>query len=266
MKFNEQKFNHWFNLFIIVGMLISVIVVNFFDLQKPEVEIAKQIIIAAGAIMGVLNTVLSANGNIWNFFFGVIEVSICAYANYDSGNLGLFYQHILYFLPMQFIGLWQWKKRGAGKDEAGKNQQVKARKLTARQWGIVAGSFVIGTLAVGGVLYWLDLVQFKAGNLADIDEAKILLDASVVVLNIIGQILMSFAYAEQWYIWNFVNIFSIFLWINRLLSPGAEPYTAVMLIKYVFYLLNSINGLRIWLKLAKKEELGHPACPHKTCC
>jgi len=30
---------------------------------------------------------------------------------------------------------------------------------------------------------------------------------------------------------------------------------AVMLIKYVFYLLNSINGLRIWLSLSKRRSL-----------
>ncbi len=266
MKFNEQKFNHWFNLFIIVGMLLSVCIVNFFELQKPEVEVIKQIVVAVGAVMGVLNTVLSANGNIWNFFFGVIEVSICAYANYDSGNLGLFYQHILYFLPMQFVGLWQWKKRGAGRDESGENQKVKARKLTARQWWMVLFSFVLGTIAIAGILYWLDMVQLSAGHIDEIDIAKIGLDAAVVVLNVIGQILMSFAFAEQWYIWNGVNIFSIFLWLNRLFSPAGGNYAAVMLIKYIFYLLNSVNGLRIWLKLAKNGTCPQGACPHKTCC
>ena len=254
MKINEQKFNHWFNIFIIAGMLVSVCVINFFQLQEPDVEVLKQVIVAIGAIMGVLNTVLSANGNIWNFFFGVIEVSICAYANYDSNNMGLFYQHLLYFLPMQFVGLWQWKKRGAGKDDTGKNQKVQARKLNLKKWMIVLASFILGTLAVYGLLYWLDCSQYNAGKLVEVDRMKILLDASVVVLNIIGQILMSFAYAEQWYVWNMVNVFSIFLWINRLMSPAGGSYATVMLIKYVFYLLNSINGLRIWLKLAKDED------------
>ena len=83
------------------------------------------------------------------------------------------------------------------------------------------------------------------------DNAKILLDASVVVLNILGQVLMSFAFAEQWYVWILVNIFSILLWTNRLVSPEATSYTMVMLVKYIFYFVNSLNGLRIWLKLSR---------------
>lgn len=249
----EKQFNRGFNLFIVFGMLVSICIVNVFELREPGVQALKQLIVAAGAVMGVLNTVLSANGNIWNFFFGVIEVSICAYANYDSGNLGIFYQHVLYFLPMQFVGLWQWRRRGAGRDEAGENRQVRARRLDRKQWLITILSFLLGTIALYGLLYWMDLGRFRAGSIAELDRAKILLDASVVVLNVIGQILLSFAYTEQWYVWTLVNVFSIFLWINRLASPDGGSYAAVMLVKYVFYLLNSLNGLRIWLRLARKE-------------
>ena len=84
-----------------------------------------------------------------------------------------------------------------------------------------------------------------------IDKAKLFLDAFVLVLNLIGQILMSWAYMDQWYLWNLVNIFSILLWTNRLMSAESDSYTIVMVIKYSFYLLNSINGLRIWLKLSR---------------
>ena len=64
---------------------------------------------------------------------------------------------------------------------------------------------------------------------------------------------MSWAYMDQWYLWNLVNVFSILLWTNRLMSAGSDSYTIVMVIKYSFYLLNSINGLRIWLKLSRPQ-------------
>ena len=88
---------------------------------------------------------------------------------------------------------------------------------------------------------------------AEIDKAKLFLDAFVLVLNLIGQILMSWAYMDQWYLWNLVNVFSILLWTNRLMSAGSDSYTIVMVIKYSFYLLNSINGLRIWLGLSRRD-------------
>lgn len=261
----RRDLNYCFNLFILGGMTLAVIIVNFFELGEPGVRIFKQLLIAVGAVMGVVNTVLSANGNIWTFLFGVIDICICSYANLDSGNIGVFLQHVLYFLPMQFIGFVQWRKRGAGvKDGSGHVSRVRARRLTRRQWLTVLVSFVLGTAAVYFVLYRIDLSQFNSGRIPSIDRSKLVLDASVVVLNTIGQILLSWAYADQWYIWNLVNVFSILLWTNRLLAPGASGYTVVMLIKYVFYLLNSVNGLRIWLHLSKDSHSHMPE--HKACC
>ncbi|MBR2135704.1 MAG: nicotinamide mononucleotide transporter [Bacteroidales bacterium] len=269
-RFNDRKFNFWFNMFILVGMITAVVVVNILKIRTQDAITVKQIVVTIGAIMGVVNTVLSANGNIWTFLFGVLDVSIGAYANYDSGNMGQFAQHAFYFLPMQFIGYWQWRKRGAGrkivKSESGEDgaesvkvktevSKVKARRLTGRQWIYVGIAIIVGTALCYGILYWVDLKLLEAGKIAEIDKAKLFLDAFVLVLNLIGQILMSWAYMDQWYLWNLVNIFSILLWTNRLMSAESDSYTIVMVIKYSFYLLNSINGLRIWLKLSRPVSL-----------
>ena len=63
---------------------------------------------------------------------------------------------------------------------------------------------------------------------------------------------MSLAFYEQWYLWILVNISSIFLWGGTMMSSAASSYTVVMFIKYCFYLVNSVNGLRIWYKLSKQ--------------
>lgn len=263
---NHHGFNFWFNIFILVGMILAVVCVNIFELRNSDVQVLKQVVIALGAIMGVVNTVLSANGSIWNFLFGVIDVLICTYANYDSGNMGQVFQHVLYFLPMQFVGFWQWRKRGAGERcEDGSSSKVRARRLDGKRWAYLCSAFVLGTLIAYAILYWVDLAQFNSGRIAELDKSKIMLDSAVVMLNIIGQILLAMAYAEQWYIWNLVNVFSIMLWTNRLMSPAAGAYTLVMVIKYVFYLLNSINGLRIWIGLSKNPDAQVPV-HHGHCC
>lgn len=271
LRINDRKFNFWFNMFILVGMITAVVVVNVLKIQAQHAVTVKQIVVAVGAIMGVVNTVLSANGNIWTFLFGLIDVSIGAYANYDSGNMGQFAQHAFYFLPMQFIGYWQWRKLGAGRrikrekssaetESSGSEykteiSKVKARRLTGRQWIYVGIAIVLGTALCYGILYWIDLKQLEAGKIAEIDRAKLFLDSFVLVLNFAGQILMSYAYADQWYLWNLVNIFSIMLWTNRLMSAQSDSYTIVMVIKYAFYLLNSLNGLRIWLRLSRPQPV-----------
>ena len=244
----EKKFNRIFSAFILIGMIAVTLVVNALKLSEPDTVAWKLAIVTVGAVMGVCTSVLSANGLIWNFLFGVVNVSICAYTNFDSGNMGQFLLHTLYFLPMQFVGVWQWRKRGA----SGSSSAPEARRLNARQWAWVAAGIVAGTALVYALLYYVDVARLGAD--AAPERGKILLDALVVVLNIIGQILLSLAFADSWYIWNLVNVFSIALWINRAAVAGSVGYAPVMIVKYSFYLLNSLNGLRIWLNLSRKGE------------
>ncbi len=249
----EERFNKIFNLFILLGMISVVLVVNIMKMSSPGADIVKLAVVTLGAVMGVFNCVMSANGLIWNFLFGVVNVSICAYTNFDSGNMGQFMLHMFYFLPMQFVGIWQWRKRGAGKkSDEGKSAAPKALRLSGKQWALVATGTLAGIAAVYGLLYYIDLQRL--GDSSSLDRAKILLDAVVMVLNIVGQILLSLCYSDSWFIWNLVNIFSVALWLNRTLSPDAGGYEIVMVVKYSFFFINSLNGLRIWLNLAKKEN------------
>ena len=100
----------------------------------------------------------------------------------------------------------------------------------------------------------VDLAAAAAGRIDSVSKPKVLLDATVMTLNIAGQVLLSFAFMEQWFIWILVNISSISLWAVALANGTGSGNAAVMLIKYVFYLLNSLNGLRIWLNLSRKAS------------
>ena len=247
----EEKFNKYFSLFILIGMISVVLGVNLVKMLSPEESNKAMLaLVTFGAIMGVFTSVMSANGMIWNFFFGVINVSICAYTNFDSGNMGQFLLHALYFLPMQFVGIWQWRKRGAG--GKGGSPAPKARLMGWKLWLIVVLSVIAATAVVYTLLYYIDLKRL--GDAAELDRTKILLDAVVMVLNIAGQILLALCFSDSWYIWNLVNLFSIVLWLNRASAPDSGGYEVVMVVKYSFYLLNSLNGLRIWLKLARKDS------------
>lgn len=250
----EEKFNLAFNIFLVTGMLIAVTVTTVFKLQQPGVRTFMLLLAGFGSLMGVVNTVMSANGNILTFVFGFVDVLIGTIVYLDNGIMGNFALHAFYFLPMQFIGFWQWHKRGAKlKSEGGESIQVRARRFSRKHWGYVAGGILAGTAIVYLILLQIDLAQFAAGKIDAVSRSKVLLDAVVMVLNIAGQVLMSLAFMEQWYIWNLVNVASISLWVVALMQTGASGYAVVMLIKYVFYLLNSINGLRIWLALSREK-------------
>ena len=96
--------------------------------------------------------------------------------------------------------------------------------------------------------------ELVASAIADINRVQVFSDAARTTFNIAGQVLLSLAFYEQWYLWILVNIASIVLWGSTMLSGAASSYTVVMFIKYCFYLLNSINGLRIWYRLSHPKE------------
>ena len=251
----EKRFNLAFNIFLVVGMIVAVTITTVFKLQQPQAKTFLLLLAAFGSVMGVINTVLSANGHILTFVFGFLDVLAATVVCYENGIIGNFALHAFYFLPMQFIGFWQWRKRGAsvgrGKEE---DTKVRARRLTSRQWIWVIVGVLAGIIILYGILYYVDLAKLEAGKILTINKSKILLDAAVMALNITGQVLLSFAFMEQWYIWILVNISSISLWTVTLMSGVGSGNAAVMLIKYIFYLMNSVNGLRIWLNLCKQAD------------
>ena len=251
----EKKFNLAFNIFLVTGMLVALVITTVFKLQQPGVKTFMLLLAAFGALMGVVNTVLSANGHILTFVFGLIDVLIATVVYLDNGIMGNFALHAFYFLPMQFIGFWQWSRRGAKvKSEDGGDSRVNARRLTGRQWAWLAAGIAAGIAVLYLILLKVDVAKFAAGKIDAVNRPKILLDSVVMTLNIAGQVLLSFAFMEQWYIWILVNISSISLWTVALLGGSGSGNAAVMLIKYIFYLMNSLNGLRIWLNLSRRAE------------
>lgn len=191
------------------------------------------------AVTGVLCVVLVAKGSIWNYLFGLVNVSLYAYISYKASLYGDAALNALYYLPMQFIGWWQWRRRGAAvsAEEAGDaGVQVKARRMTWKQRTILFLGCAAAVIAVGFVLkHFNDPQPFK--------------DSTTTVLSIVAQALMALAFMEQWALWIITNIVSVVMWC--ICVSRGEAHAGVMVIMWTFYLLNSINGMRVWLKLSR---------------
>lgn len=235
------SFNTIFNILILVGMTIAVAITNYNKITAADSGKLMLVIASIGALMGVMNNVLSANGSILTFIFGVLDVTIYSIALFQSGYIGNAALHVLYFLPMQFVGFFNWKKRGAHGSE-----KVKARRLDLKGWAIAGGAFLIGSLIAYVILGFIDNKDAATGFI----KTGVMLDALVMGLNILGQVLMSYAFADQWYAWILVNILSICMWVHKIDSS----YSTIYIVKYSFYFLNSLNGLRIWLNLSRKDK------------
>lgn len=221
-----------YDWFLIAGVIVTNII---YSALTGTMDVVGSI----AGITGVLCVVLVAKGSIWNYAFGLVNVSLYAWISYKAALYGDAGLNALYYLPMQFIGWWQWRKRGAAMSEsesAGDGVQVKARRLDwSQRVLLVLGCFAAVT-AVGFLLKYLgDPQPFK--------------DSATTVLSIVAQALMALAFMEQWALWIITNVISVVMWSVCVLR--GEAHAGVMVIMWVFYLLNSINGFRVWLKLSK---------------
>lgn len=222
-----------YDWFLIAGVIASNII---YSALSGNVDIVGSV----AGIAGVLCVVLVAKGSIWNYLFGIVNVSMYAYISYKASLYGDAALNALYYVPMQFIGWWQWRKRGASVSQAeagGAGVQVKARRFTWHQRAILALGCAAGVIAVGYVLkHFGDPQPFK--------------DSATTVLSIVAQALMALAFMEQWVLWIITNVISVVMWC--ICVARGEAHAAVMVIMWAFYLLNSLNGFRVWLKLSRE--------------
>ncbi len=238
----EKQFNKYFNAFIVIGMAVVTVLVTAIKFRDAENGQWLLLISAIGSLTGVLSTVLSANGRILTFLFGLIDVSIygaMCLAGARYGNAAL---HLLYFLPMQFVGFFQWRKRGADA-----SKEVRARRLSGKQWLLYGGIFLVGLVIAYFVLAAMDKTEA-----AGVVKWLVFMDAFSMMCNLVGQYLMSTAYMDQWFFWIGVNISTIIMWVLTLRQDPSSAYAAIYLVKYSFYLVNSFNGLRIWYNLSRE--------------
>jgi len=240
----EKQFNKYFNAFILIGMAVVTVLVTAIKFRDAENGQWLLVISAFGSLMGVMSTVLSANGRILTFLFGLIDVSIygaMCLAGARYGNAAL---HLLYFLPMQFVGFFQWKKRGADA-----TKEVKARRLSGKLWMLYGGIFLVGLIIAYFVLAAMDKTEA-----AGVVKWLVLMDAFSMMCNLVGQYLMSTAYMDQWFFWIGVNISTIIMWVLTLRQDPTSAYATIYIVKYSFYLINSFNGLRIWYNLSRESQ------------
>lgn len=220
-----------YDIFLIVGVVLCNLVYASLSGEWDALGIT-------AAVAGILCVVLAAKGSIWNYLFGIIQVSLYAWVSYKSEAYGNAAVNALYYFPMQFVGWWQWRKRGAGMSSED-SSAVKARRLDPKMRIVLAAAVAVVTIATTFAL--------KAVN-----DAQPFNDAFTTVLCIAAQALMTFAFVEQWVLWIVFNVFTVIMW--SVFAAKGTPHSVPMLIMYIFYLLNSINGLIVWIRLSRVEK------------
>lgn len=181
------------------------------------------------AMTGITCTVLVSNKLVANYYFGIVNVALYAFLSYQSKLYGDAMLNAFYYFPMQFVGIYMWKKNKSDDGE------VESKALTTKQ------KFMLTLVSFVAIVIYSLFLKFLGGNIP-------LIDATSTVLSVIAMILMVKQYLEQWYLWIIVNTVSIIMWGISLRQGSGEFATLLM---WILYLLNSLYGLYKW-KVANK--------------
>jgi len=186
------------------------------------------------AIAGVICVVLSAKGHILCYLFGLIEVSLYVLISWKTHFWGEVMLNGLYFLPMQFVGFYNWSKN------IGSESLVKARNLTNAQKLLL----LIASIAL--IILYGFLLEVIDGNIP-------YLDATTTVLSVVAMLLMVRAFVEQWWLWIVIDVFTVIKWIIAL--SAQEPNAAIMVAMWSIFLINSVYGYFNWRRLSNELRI-----------
>ncbi len=177
--------------------------------------------------LGLINVTLIIRRTIWNYPFGILMVILYAKIFYDYK---LYSDALLqvYFLAIQIYGWWYWLR---GRDTDG---LILVERLQARSYPLYAAIAVAGVATLGTVM----------DQLTDADYPY--WDASIAILSVLAQFLMSRRRLESWVLWITVDLLAIALfWIK-----GLEPTAAL----YAVFLVLATTGLVAWWRAWRRQE------------
>lgn len=252
----------WLLIFSILIISTTVIFsISGTDYSNTKSILLNWVISPVSAIIGIVCVVMAARGSIWTYAWGIVNCVTYGYLAYTSGYYGDMLLNLFYFLPFQFIGFVMWNKNIRDKQ----NKIVHMKKLSLKQGIYITAAGAIGAVAFGLLLYKLDnwfvnVMKRNQSIYIYLDEVfhipflGAILDSSTEVLQITAQILMAFAFAEQWIMWILTNVITIIMWAVVIIAdPTSLSWALPTLIMWVAYLINSVYGYINWIRGAKKE-------------
>ena len=220
---------NWFDWFLILGTTVVSIVSSLLGEGWDTLGFIV-------AVTGIVNLVLCARGIIWNYIFGIIYNAIYVYISWKSRLYADSAIYLLYYLPMQFVGWFSWKKN-QNQDSGAVNVRHLNKRMALLL--LVAAAVLIPTFA------WLL-------GLPVIGDSQPWLDATTTVVSILAMYMMVKAIAEQWYIWIALDAIQTVKW--AIATIRGEEHAALMLVMFAFFLANAVYGLIQWNGLAKQAS------------
>ena len=182
------------------------------------------------AITGVWCVILTGKGKRSSFIFGFINVVFYAIVAFQAKYYGEVMLNALYYLPMNFVGWFAWKKHM--NDDTG---EVVKERLNLKK------SIAVYALTAAAIVIYGFILKALGGSLPYMDSMS-------TVVSVAAQILSVRRLMEQWGLWIVVDVVTVIMWAIHFAQGGETVATLAM---WSVYLVNAIIMFVRWYKESK---------------
>lgn len=178
------------------------------------------------AICGICATILAGKGKISCYMFGIISNFCYSYISFENEFWGNLVLNMLFYLPMQFVGIYNWKKHM--KKET---QEIYKTKLAVYERLVCSIILICTCIATYFILLKLN-------------DANALFDSITTILSIGAFVLTVKRCIEQWYLWTIINSLCVLMWFGAYIQ-GSHCFATILMWSTYFvlglYFLNKWN-------------------------
>ena len=185
------------------------------------------IVATFAALTGIWCVILTGKGKLSSFWFGSINTVLYAIIAWEAKYWGEVMLNLIYYVPMNFVGLYMWSKNMNKETE-----EVVKKRLPLKKSIMSYGLVIVGTLGYGLFL------KVMNGTLPFVDSMS-------TVFSVFAQFLCVKRYMEQWVLWVIVDVVTVIMWIYAFVNGTGDMATVLM---WSIYLINAIFMLIKWKK------------------
>ena len=185
------------------------------------------------AVTGVACVVCTGKGKLSAYLFGLVNSALYALISWKAALYGETMLNALYYVPMQFVGFYVWSKH---MDQ--QTGEVVKKRMKPAGFAVMCVAIAAATVLYGFLLKYLG-------------DAMPFVDAFTTVSSVAAMIISVGMYAEQWWIWVAVDVFSVYMWWCDFRRGSDNMATLLM---WAVYLGNAVIMLIRWEKEARDRH------------
>lgn len=226
IKFIKSELCGWgkYERIIFPLIILSIIIISIV-LNDSKVALVS-------AVCGISYTILAGKGKISCYLFGLTGTMCYAWISWQNHLWGNLLLYMLYYFPMQIIGIFKWKKHLNNKT----GEIIKTRIKHRTEY------FLLTAIAALIFAYILHILN----------DANPVIDSITTTFSITGLVFTIKRAIEQWYLWVIVNALSTIMWIEAYLN-GSNCFATILM--WGTYFILAIYFLYTWQKELKENNI-----------